>query len=87
MFNVKNTTQLINDLTDIPYDQNLRLASFDITNMYTNIPTNKLIDIINSVYNNNYIEGNLKHDILKLSKIIMDQNYFHFEDKTYSTKA
>jgi hypothetical protein len=83
MFNVKNTTQLINDLTDIPYDHNLRLASFDITNMYTNIPTNELLDIINSVYNNNYIERNLKHDILKLSKIIMDQNYFHFENKTH----
>jgi hypothetical protein len=81
--NVKNTTQLINDLTDIPYDHNLRLASFDITNMYTNIHTNELLDIINSVCDNNYIEGNLKHDILKLSKIIMDQNYFNFEDKTY----
>jgi hypothetical protein len=26
MFKVKNTTQLINDLTDIPYDNNLRRA-------------------------------------------------------------
>jgi hypothetical protein len=39
-FNGRNISQLINDLTDIPYDHNLRLASFDITNMYTNIPTN-----------------------------------------------
>jgi hypothetical protein len=82
-FNVKNTAQLINDLTDIPYDNNLRLAFFDITNMYTNIPTNDLLVIINSVCNNNYIQGNLKHDILKLSKIIMDQNYFNFQEKTY----
>jgi hypothetical protein len=82
-FNVKSTAQLINDLTDIPYDHNLRLTSFDITNMYTNIPTNELLDIINSVCNNNCIEGNLKHDILNLSKIIMDQNYFNFEYKTY----
>jgi hypothetical protein len=77
-FNIKNTTQLINDLTDIPYDHNLRLASFDITNMYTNILTNKLLGIINSVCNNNYTDENLKHDILKLSKIVMDRNYFHF---------
>jgi hypothetical protein len=77
-FNIKNTTQLINDLTDIPYDHNLRLASFNITNMYINILTNKLLGIINSVCNNNYIDENLKHDILKLSKIVMDRNYFHF---------
>jgi hypothetical protein len=83
IFNVRNTSQLINDLTDIPYDHNLRLVSFDITNMYINIPTNELLGIINSVCNN-YVEENLKH-ILKLSKIIMDQNYdyFDFEDKTY----
>jgi len=45
-FNVKNTTHLIADLQEIPYDQNLRLASFDITNMYTNIPTQDLATII-----------------------------------------
>jgi hypothetical protein len=82
-FNVKNTTHLISDLTDIPYDHNLRLASFDITNMYTNIPTNELLRILNSACNKNYIEENLKHDTLKLSKIVMDQNYFQFKDKTY----
>jgi len=43
---VKNTTHLINDLKEIQYDQNLRLASFDIKNMYTNIPTSELITII-----------------------------------------
>jgi hypothetical protein len=44
-FNVKNTTHLINDLSEIPYDQKLKLASFDITNMYTNIPTSELFNI------------------------------------------
>jgi hypothetical protein len=39
-FSVKNTVQLINDLLEILYDQNLKLASFDIINMYSNVPTN-----------------------------------------------
>jgi len=47
IYNVKNTTQLINDLKEIPYNDNLRLASLDIANMYTNIPTGELITIIN----------------------------------------
>jgi hypothetical protein len=38
-FSEKNTVQLINDLTDIPYDSNIKFASVDITNMYSNIPT------------------------------------------------
>jgi len=39
VFNVKNTTQLIKDLTDIPFDPKLKLASFDITDVYSNIRT------------------------------------------------
>jgi hypothetical protein len=29
------------DLQDMKYNRDLRLASFDIANMYTNIPTKK----------------------------------------------
>jgi len=37
IFNVKNTVQLMNDLREIPFDQNLKFESFDITNMYYNV--------------------------------------------------
>jgi hypothetical protein len=57
--NVKNTVQLIEDLTEIPYSQSLRIAAFDITNMYTNIPTNELIKIIKAAFLNNNVEENL----------------------------
>jgi len=52
-FRVKNTSQLINDLKDIPFNQNLRLLSFDTSNMYTNIPTDDLFTIIYSTCKNN----------------------------------
>ena len=51
--------------------------------MYTSIPTNKLPTIIDSACNNNFIEENLKRDVIKLSKIIIDQNCFQLKDKTY----
>ena len=82
-FNIKSTVQLINNLGDIPYNQKLKLASFDIQNMYTNIPTEELITIIKTACQNNNIEENLKQNIIKLSKTIIDQNYFQFLDKTY----
>jgi hypothetical protein len=81
--NVKKTVQLIDDLADIPYNQKLRLASFDISNMYTNIPTEELIKTIKTACQNNNIEENLARNIITLSKIIIDQNYFQFLDKTY----
>jgi hypothetical protein len=51
--------------------------------MYTNIPTGDLIDIIDMACQNNYIDKNLKQNIVKVSKTIIDQNYFHFQDKVY----
>jgi hypothetical protein len=51
--------------------------------MYMNIPTYELLTIIDAACNNNYIEENLKRDIIKLSKIVIDQNYFQFKDKSY----
>ena len=81
-FNVTNSTHLVNDLADIAYDHKLRLASFDISNMYTNIPTHKPLSIIDTACNNNLVEERLKRDI-NLSKTTIDQNYFQFKDMTY----
>jgi len=86
-FNVKNTVQLIDDLTDIPYNQKLRLASFDISNMNKNIPTEELIKIIKTACQNNNKEDNLARNIIKLSEINIGQNYFQFLDKTYVQPA
>ena len=37
------------DLLDIPDDNDLKFASFDITNIYTNITTNELHYIIRNL--------------------------------------
>jgi hypothetical protein len=82
-FNIKNTIQLINGLKNIPFNQNLRLALFDISNMYTNIPTEELLTITESTCKNNNVEEGLKCDILKLLNVVIYQNDFQFMDKTY----
>ena len=51
--------------------------------VYTNIATDELLTIIESVCKNNYVEEGLKRDILKLLKVVIDQNYFQFMDQTY----
>jgi hypothetical protein len=48
-YNVKNTPQLIMDLKLIEINPNSRLASFDVSSMYTNIPTRYLRSIIEKV--------------------------------------
>jgi len=82
-YNVKSFTQLINDMQVIKYNRNLRLASFDVTNMYTNVSSNELLGIIDTICQNNNIDRNIKTDITRLSEAIINQNYFQFMDQTY----
>jgi hypothetical protein len=51
--------------------------------MYTKIPTNELLSIIDTACNNNLVEKSLKRDIINLPKAIIDQNYLQFEGVTY----
>jgi hypothetical protein len=81
--NILNTTQLIEDVADIPYNNRLKLASFDITNMYTNIPTNELLNITDKLCQNNLIDVSIKENLIMLTETVIDQNYFQFLDTTY----
>ena len=46
VYNVNNSLHLMEDLTNIPYNPNLRIASLDISNMYSNILIKELLNII-----------------------------------------
>jgi hypothetical protein len=59
--NGQNSIQLMTDLKTIEINKNTRLCSFDITNMYTNIPKNEMIIIIKKLLeNNNEIGTNIR---------------------------
>ena len=81
-FNVKNTVHKW--LLEIPYDQDLKFASFDISNMYSNIPTNELIKVIDLMCDQHDIKEEPKHEIMKISQILIKQNYFRFQDTIYT---
>jgi len=82
VYNVQNSTKLMNDISQIPFTPELKLASLDISNMYTNIPTKDLISIINSLCKNHNIEDRVTREIISKTNLIM-QNHYIFQDKTY----
>jgi len=86
VYNVQNSVQLMKNLENIPCTPDLRLASLVISNMYTNIPTNKLLDIIENACKNDNLEPLMRQEILQLTRLIVTQNYFRFQDKTYLQK-
>jgi hypothetical protein len=74
-FNVKNSVHLTNDLTEIPYNHDLKYVSFDIYNTYSNIATDDLIKIKDTCIEQRLSETpvneflNITHSILVLFKI------------------
>ena len=86
VYNVQNSVHLMKDLTNISYDPNLRIASLVISIMYTNISIKELLNIIESTCENNGWEFTLKQESLRITSLIVTENYFKFQGKTYITK-
>lgn len=82
-FNIKNTYNLIDLLKDITVTENTKLYSFDINNMYTNIPIKNTIDIIQKTL---LIKNENKNFIKELTCVIntiLSQNYFKYNNNIY----
>lgn len=65
IFNIKNTVQLMKDLPDIQFDQDLKFFSFDIKNMYSNIPITEIIKIIEIMCKQKDFNIEIKKEIFK----------------------
>jgi hypothetical protein len=70
-FNVKNSVQLIEDLSKITINPSLQFASFDISNMYSNVPTGDLLHISDLICGQKLIEDVVKNDLINMAKIVL----------------
>jgi hypothetical protein len=57
----------MNDLLEGPFKQDLKSVSFDITNMYSNIPITELIKIIEIMHKQNDLNIEMKNETIKSS--------------------
>jgi len=80
---VKNTIKLVSSLRDIEFHKNVRLTSFNIKNMYTIIPTDKIKDMTGSVLDHSHIDDTTKQEILEYCNIILEQNFYQYRDRQY----
>jgi hypothetical protein len=75
------------DLCAIPWSKDLCMTSFDVSNMYTNIPTNQLAGIINMLCLHNNISPQQRIELLQICDVVLSQNYFTFLSFTYIQKT
>jgi len=72
---MKNTTQLIQNLKEIPILPTHKFASLD-TSIYSNIPITETIRILEHIMEHNLINSQIKQELLTWYDIITKQNYF-----------
>jgi hypothetical protein len=74
---------ILNHKTKNPH---IGLASFDISNMYTNIPTLEVQHIIADILNHNVSDPLEKQEYLQIYETLINQNYFTHNGKFYKQK-
>lgn len=82
---VKNTSDLIKNLNKIEVKENSRLVTFDVENMFTNIPTQETITIIENNLTEKSILSSIEiNETIRLLRLTLKQNYFIFNGTVYS---
>jgi hypothetical protein len=82
-YNVKNSTELINKINNTQITEKSKIYSFDIKNLYTNIPIKETINIIeNKLKDINSTTDNIKYYTNALQNILQ-QNYCTFNNEIF----
>lgn len=83
-FSIKNRSELINSINDLTIPNSAIFASFDIVNLYTNIPWRETLLIIqkNLIKNKKLSKAEI-FELLTLLELILSHNYFSFNGKFY----
>jgi hypothetical protein len=82
-YNFDSTVQCAGALKKLNIQPTSKMITLDITNLYTNIPSNEAIDLINQNLQE-IVQGNknLQDEVIELVKVTIHQNYFE-SNNTY----
>lgn len=82
-FNVRNSTTFIHTLVQNKINENTKLCSFDIENIYANVPITDVKNTVNEVLNRNNEKEIEIEEILELVDVVLEQNYLRINEQHY----
>lgn len=82
-YSIKNSLEFIDKTQNISLKDQYILVSFDIVNLYTNVPIDETIDIIRNKLNRSNLLPEAVEELINLLKETLAQNYFNFNEKFY----
>jgi hypothetical protein len=82
---LKNSYDLVNKISDTQLRDSYLLASFDVVNLYTNIPVDETLKILKeNLSSNSSLSQAAIVELINLTRTVLKQNYFKFEDEVFS---
>jgi len=82
-YNIKHTQEIAEDLRNIRIKETDRIITPDIKELYVNLPTNLLLNVTKHWLQMNNNEGTTITQILYITKIILEQNYFQYSEAIF----
>jgi hypothetical protein len=84
-YNVKNSVTMAENLTKIQTNENHKLITYDIKDLYVNIPIHETLKITELMLNKEN-NAQITKQIITLLDAILKQNYFEFQNNLYQLK-
>jgi hypothetical protein len=83
-YSIRNSAELVQSIKDLPIKSSYTLASFDIVNLYTNVPVDETIHILEENLKKNSTLPEIAIDeLINVTRTILKQNYFQFNGNFY----
>lgn len=83
---IKNSYDLVNKIKDITLPNNAKLVSFDVANLFPSIPLKDTVKLVEKLLVNNNVNSVKKQELVNALEACLEQNYFEFNDKLYTSK-
>jgi hypothetical protein len=74
---VKNSTEIAQELVQLHISSQHRLATFDIKDLYVNLPTQDILEITNFWFHMNHNQQPMTEQVSALMKTVLNQNFQH----------
>jgi len=82
-YNIKNSKEIAEELTHIHIDENSRLVTYDIKDLFVNLPIQGITNATNFWLRRNNTDNEIINQITQIIQTILYQNYFQYNNQYF----
>lgn len=80
---VRNSYHLVNKLRDLSLPEDCMLVSFDVSNLFTNVPVPQTLVLLKDLLCSSPLSDDICESVFRLTEVCLRQNFFTFDGQFY----